>query len=130
MMLKNLQILFLGFLCAFVMAGCSQFNTAPIENIQTDIVGKYNMRQIQRAILAAGKERDWIMNVEKPGVINATLLARDHKAVVQVVFTIKSYNINYVSSQNLNAQNGQINRNYMRWIHNLDKDIQLQLANQ
>ncbi|MFZ2610310.1 MAG: hypothetical protein WAX32_04560, partial [Raoultella planticola] len=33
-----------------------------------------------------------------------------------------------VSSSNMLASGGKIHKNYNRWVHNLDKDIQVNLA--
>jgi hypothetical protein len=54
--------------------------------------------------------------------------ARINSAEVRIPYTATSYSINYESSLNLKASNGKIHKNYNRWVHNLDHDIQLNLA--
>ncbi|NEN67729.1 hypothetical protein G3W52_27560, partial [Escherichia coli] len=72
--------------------------------------------------------RQWIMSDAGPGVIKGKLQNRDHVADIKINYSATSYSIVYVSSINLMAANGKIHRNYNRWVHNLDKDIQVTLA--
>jgi hypothetical protein len=47
--------------------------------------------------------------------------------VVEIPYSAKSYSINYKSSENLDAADGQIHNNYNGWIKNLAKGIDAQL---
>jgi len=69
----------------------------------------------------------WKMNAETPGKVIGTLNVRKHTAVVEIPYSAKSYSINYKSSENLDAADGQIHNNYNGWIKNLAKGIDAQL---
>ncbi len=117
-------------LAAFIliggMAGCAR--TVPIDNIHSVVSAGHSDSQVKNAILKAGMARKWIMSEEAPGVIKARQLSRSHSAEISITYTATSYSINYDSSLNLNASSGKIHRNYNRWVHNLDKEIQLNLS--
>lgn len=108
------------------LAGCAR--TAPIEQIQTTVSAGHTQDQVKNAIIKAGAQREWIMSDAGPGVIKARQQTRDHVAEIKINYSATSYSINYDSSLNLMASGGKIHRNYNRWIHNLDKDIQINLA--
>ena len=114
---------------AVLLTGCAS-RTAPIDNINQSLSQQYSDSQMKSAIIEAGISRQWVMTPAGPGVINGRLAQRGHAAEIRVTYTPQSYNIQYVGSQNLLASGGQIHRNYNRWVHNLDQDIQLRLAAQ
>ena len=108
------------------LAGCAR--TAPIEQIQTTVSAGHTEAQVKKAIIKAGAQREWIMSDAGPGVIKARQQSRDHVAEIKITYSATSYSINYDSSLHLMASGGKIHRNYNRWVHNLDKDIQINLA--
>ena len=108
------------------LAGCAR--TAPIEQIQTTVSAGHTEAQVKKAIIKAGAQREWIMSEAGPRVIKARQQSRDHVAEIKITYSATSYSINYDSSLNLMASGGKIHRNYNRWVHNLDKDIQINLA--
>ncbi|MFK3704260.1 hypothetical protein EDF73_104337 [Raoultella sp. BIGb0138] len=108
------------------LAGCAR--TAPVEQIQTTVSAGHSDAQVKQAILRAGVQRQWIMSETAPGTIAARQQARDHVAEVRINYSATGYSIHYVSSSNLMASDGKIHKNYNRWVHNLDKDIQVNLA--
>lgn len=107
------------------LAGCAR--TAPIDRIHSSVHTKHTQGQVKNAILKAGVQRQWIMSEAGPGVIKARQQTRDHVAEVNITYTATSYDINYDSSLNLQASGGKIHKTYNRWVHNLDKDIQINL---
>ena len=107
------------------LAGCAR--TAPIEQVQNTVSAGHTHAQVRSAILKAGMSRQWAMNDAGPGVIKGRMQARDHTAEIRVTYSATQYSINYDSSINLMASGGKIHKNYNRWVHNLDKDIQLNL---
>lgn len=109
-----------------ILAGCAR--TAPIANIQTSVSSGHTEQQVKSAILKAGAQRQWIMNDAGPGVIKARQQNRDHVAEVRINYSATGYTINYDSSFHLLASGGKIHKNYNRWVHNLDHDIQVSLA--
>ncbi|MRE41174.1 hypothetical protein GIJ60_20410 [Klebsiella quasipneumoniae] len=108
------------------LAGCAR--TAPIDQVNTIVSAGHTAAQVKDAIIKAGAQREWIMSDAGPGVIKGHLQNRDHVADIKINYSATSYSIVYVSSLNLMAANGKIHRNYNRWVHNLDKDIQVTLA--
>lgn len=109
------------------LAGCVS-RTAPIETVQSLVATGHTDAQVRNAILKAGLNRQWIMTDAGPGVIKGRQQARDHVANIIVQYSASSYIIKYDSSTNLMAADGKIHKNYNRWVHNLDKDIQISLA--
>lgn len=124
--MKKVAKLFGMFVILGVLAGCAR--TAPIANIQTTVSAGHTEAQVKSAILKAGIQRQWIMNEVSPGVIRARQQTREFTAEVRINYTANSYSINYENSLNLRASGGKIHKNYNRWIRNLDKDIQVNLA--
>ena len=108
------------------LAGCAR--TAPIEQVNAIVSAGHTEAQVKDAIIKAGAQRQWIMSDAGPGVIKGKLQNRDHVADIKINYSATSYSIVHVSSINLMAANGKIHRNYNRWVHNLDKDIQVTLA--
>ena len=111
---------------ALFLAGCAR--TAPIAQIHTTVSAGHTEAQVKSAILKAGIQREWVMSEPAPGVIKATTQTRDHVATVRISYSATGYSINYESSLNLMASGGKIHRNYNRWVQNLNKDIQVNLA--
>ncbi|KGT94265.1 lipoprotein [Erwinia typographi] len=112
----------------FALAGCAR--TEPVHNINETVSSHYSDEQMKSAIIQAGLSRQWVMKAEAPGVIAGHLSQRGHTVDIRVTYSASRYSINYVSSSNLLAENGQIHRNYNRWVNNLDQDIKLRLASQ
>lgn len=127
-MMKLKQIL-ASVLCVAALAGCAALErTEPVRTPQTIITQHVTTEQVKDAIINAGQGRDWIMSVAGPGVINATQNIRKHSVTVRINYSERNYSINYVSSVNLLASDGEIHRSYNHWVNNLDKDIQKKLA--
>ena len=87
------------------------------------------MDDISKAIVRAGTGLGWQMNPDRPGHLTGRLLLRTHVAVVDIDYTQSVYSIKYRESTNLDAEGGNIHKNYNGWIQNLDKAIKTQLQN-
>ena len=110
------------------LAGCAQ----PVHDVSNAPVvanGTATMEDVSKAIMRAGAALGWQMSPDREGHILGTLALRTHVAVVDIDYDEKAYSINYKSSTNLNYDGTNIHKNYNGWIQNLDKGIQLQLAN-
>lgn len=114
-------------ICSTLLAGCVN-HTAPIHNINEAVITTHTSQQVKKAILLAGAKRGWQMSSPQDGIILGTLTPRDHVANVKIFYSSSEYKIDYVSSTNLDADNGKIHKNYNRWINNLDQDIKAQLS--
>jgi len=111
------------------LSGC---RTAPVLNI-TDapiaIKAKYSESDVKGAITRAGGALGWIVKENGPGKMTGTLVLRKHVAVVAISYSKKSYSIQYKDSTNLDYDGTGIHGNYNGWVQNLDRNIQVQLAN-
>ena len=120
----NKNTFFTLVVAAVLLTGCAR--TAPIHNVNQTLTQRYTDNQMKLAIIEAG--RKWVMTPVSPGVINGRLAQRDFVATIRITYTSQNYRIDYVSSENLKAGQGEIHNNYNRWIANLDQDIQLRLS--
>lgn len=118
------KLLLLAMSLLLMTAACSA-TKAPILNLQNQPAAKtLSMAQMEKAIMIGGSRVNWRMQKVKPGLIEATQMARSHTAVVEIPFTEKNYSIIYKSSVNLKADgDGNIHKTYNRWVRNLDKEI-------
>ncbi|MDE8555452.1 hypothetical protein CRM79_07500 [Pantoea agglomerans] len=122
----NKKTIFTLVIVATLLTGCAR--TAPIHNVNQSLSQRYSDNQMKMAIIEAGIGRKWVMTPVSPGVINGRLAQRDFVANIRISYTSQNYRIDYVSSENLKAGQGEIHNNYNRWIANLDQDIQLRLS--
>jgi len=116
-------------LSAVLLGGC---RTAPVYNVTEAALpsGKqHSMKDVEAAILRAGDKLGWTMRAVKPGEVQGTLALRTHVAVVSIPYSQKGYSIVYKSSENLNYDGTQIHSNYNGWIQNLERRINVELAN-
>ncbi|MGF1748700.1 hypothetical protein [Vibrio cionasavignyae] len=116
-----------AFVMTLVLVGCGRVQ--PVLNFENEPVAHdLTAEQVKSAIIAAATAREWVISEPKPGVLKATILVRTHEAEAEIPYTNKYYSITYVSSKNLKAADGEIHRNYNRWINNLNTDIRKQLT--
>ena len=111
------------------ISGCPR--TAPINNPHAVISVSKNLTQAQvrEAIYAACPQRGWEARDISSNTIEAKVVVRGkHTAVVEIVYSSKDYTIRYKSSDNLRAEGGSIHSNYNKWVDNLRRDIDTELA--
>ena len=84
--------------------------------------------QVRAAIITAGTSLGWSIKEAGPGRLEGTLHLRDHTAVVDIPYSTSRYSITYKSSENLQAANGNIHKNYNGWIQNLDRAIRTEIS--
>ncbi|HQQ63335.1 MAG TPA: hypothetical protein PLF22_07155 [Pseudomonadales bacterium] len=116
-------------LLAVVVVGCS--TQKPLQNItNSPIPAALTLKQVEKAIVAAGVIKGWQMKVVQPGVIEGSLTLRVHTARIRINYTNSVYNITYVDSTALDysAEKNLIHRNYNNWITGLDRQIQAELG--
>ena len=126
-MLRRSIVLFLG-MSLMILAGC---RSAPIQNVVAAPVVTSKpptMESVQNAIVLAGTGLGWRMEPKDTGTITGVLDLRTHRAVVEVTYDTKAYNIKYKDSSNLDYNGTSIHKNYNGWVENLDKAIRSQLA--
>jgi hypothetical protein len=115
---------------ALAVAGCTtaaiyNVDNAPI-TVQPDKT--VTMNDVQMAIMRAGGALGWQITPDNPGHLTGRLALRTHVAVVDIRHDTKSYSIKYRDSTNLQAEGGNIHKNYNGWIQNLEKGIRTQLS--
>ncbi|CNB30483.1 hypothetical protein [Yersinia intermedia] len=123
--MKLLKTLLVGLVSIVFITGCA--GTTPIQNVSQTVIGNHTTTEVQKAILAGGINRGWVMIPAAEGVINGKLINRDHTVEIQINYNANNYQIKYIGSTNMDAKNGKIHSKYNRWIANLNKDIQIQL---
>lgn len=106
---------------------------APIRDVQSAPIPANpaaTLENIEKAITRAGLTLGWQIAPKAPGQIEGVLLLRKHKAVVDITYDTKFYNIKYKDSVNLDyrAEDKTIHSNYNGWIQNLDKGIRAQVT--
>ncbi|CNI06299.1 putative lipoprotein [Yersinia frederiksenii] len=124
--MKILKVLLVGLVSIAFITGCA--GTTPIQDVNQTVMGSHTASEVQRAILAGGISRGWIMVPASEGVINGKLINRDHIVEITINYSANNYQIKYVGSTNMDAKNGKIHSKYNRWIANLNKDIQTKLV--
>ena len=86
---------------------------------------------VAKAITLGVAQRGWIVSKQEPGYMEATLNIRAHMAKVGITYDVKSIQIKYLDSSNLDyevkSDGRHIHRNYPKWINNMVRDISMQL---
>jgi|SRR5687767_1660913 len=110
-----------------VLAGC---RTAPIMNVvDAPVPAARSAQQVEQAIISAGNSLGWRMQQQAPGRIEGTLVLRDHRAVVTIDYSPRTYSIRHKeTSGSLNYDGSSIHKNYNGWIENLDRAIRNRLT--
>ena len=115
------------FVALFLLMACNHL--APVNNAAESISPPAaSADAVQKAILKAGAAQNWQMKVVAPGKIEGTLFIRVHKAVVDITYDAKSFNIKYKDSSQLQYDGTNIHRNYNQWIDDLIKQIRINLV--
>ncbi|CAA6818589.1 MAG: Putative lipoprotein [uncultured Sulfurovum sp.] len=104
--------------------------TSPIYNVQeSKIEGQKSADNVYKIIKEAGKSLGWKITQTQPGIAEGKLHLRTHLAVIKITYTNRAYNIDYVSSSNLDydPESKEIHSNYNGWVQNLEKAIDIRL---
>lgn len=108
---------------ALLLGGCT---SKPVYNAKETLpVGAgYTESRMNSAIVTSLNERKWVVQSARPGMIKAAITVRGrHHAEIDIPYTATGFEINYRSSNGLNYKDGEIHRNYNRWIDRLRSDI-------
>jgi hypothetical protein len=117
-------------LIALAVAGCGR--TATLYQPPRVAFFPMDTTAVEHAIITGMVKRRWVASREGPGSILGTLHLRDHTVVVRITYTNDSYQIAYVSSENMKYSRKAdgteiIHKNYNSWIDNLTRDIDAEL---
>ncbi|KNX76020.1 MULTISPECIES: hypothetical protein [Pseudomonas] len=105
------------------LAGCT---SKPVLNPAEQLTAghNYSQAQVQQAILKAVAERGWTARNVGASVIQADITVRNtFFAAVDIHYSPSQFRIAYRDSRELGYKDGQIHRNYNRWVYNLDRSI-------
>lgn len=105
---------------------------APVYNVVSSPIpqnSEATMANIQKAILRAGLTLGWQVAAKEPGKLEAVLILRTHRAVVDITHDTKTFSITYKDSTNISydAERKTVHSNYNGWIQNLEKGIRIQV---
>ena len=117
-------------LFVLILTGCGGAAIYNIDNSNT-IASKTSMKQVETAIKKGALRKNWSVKKEKEGLLTATVNVRGrHIAVVSISYNTKGYKIDYKDSQGLDydASANTIHKNYNKWISNLERNINYELA--
>ena len=89
------------------------------------------VKDVAKAIKAGIVRRGWAVTKDENGQIDAVLNVRTHTAKVAIPYSAREVSIKYVDSNNLDFQEKKgvkyIHGNYMKWVRNMQSDIQREL---
>jgi len=126
---KLLKVIILSAV-AILLTACAPTPIRDIANAPINVSrANYDLSDVTSAIKSAGIGLGWQMKEETPGHIVGSLYLRSYVAVVDIIYTLDDYSINYKDSTNLryDAASNAIHSSYNRWIRNLAKQIDLRL---
>lgn len=99
-----------------------------IKDIDRVFSQKANISIVENSIIEAGNSLGWNMKLQKQGLILGRIVLRSHTATIKIDYTKDSYNISYITSENLDyTKDYTIHRNYNGWITNLSNSIDSRL---
>ena len=108
-----------------VIIGLSACSSKPID-LPSAIVNStpaMTTEQMRKAIISSLIQKEWKVQQDTPGLIQASINVRDrHFAEIDIKYSATEFLIQYRNSRGLDYKNGNIHRNYNRWVNNL-KDL-------
>ncbi|GIU47053.1 lipoprotein [Shewanella sairae] len=122
--MKSIKILLL-LLGSLALSACT---STPLVNLNNEPIATDSAQSIEQAIIQGCKAKGWVPIKAEGNSIDAYITVRSHKAHVRITFDDNFYNINYVDSTNLDYNDGNIHRNYNKWVYKLSASIQRQLG--
>ncbi|WP_341894769.1 hypothetical protein [Ferrovibrio terrae] len=117
------------FAVMLVVGGCHRVQ--PIYKVEDHPVPaaaqKADLVTLETAIYEAASSTGWLVEKVNPGLMRATQKWREHAATVDIVYSQKSYSINYAGSANLKADQDFIHRRYNSLVVKLEQEIERRL---
>lgn len=126
--MKTLRILFLTAGLSTLLAACTSHQLMNVYDrpVPDRYDGKAQSAEtVAKAIQTGCIDKGWVCREVEPGVIDASLSVRKHRASAVINYSAERYSIVYKDSYLLdyNGKRNTIHRNYNRWINNLDHAI-------
>lgn len=128
-MIKNsIRTFLLAVIASVLLTACTSH---PLMNIQDKSVpnrldgSAQTTETVKKGIIAGCVDKGWTCREVSPGLIEASINVRKHRAVADITYDSDSYSIAYKDSELLDydSKHNTIHRNYNRWINNLDSAI-------
>lgn len=123
--MNRIKLLLVAFFTVAVLAGCS--GNIAARDVHQNIDGNFTMKQVETAIINAGRSRGWNMTKKRNGLITGKIVTRGNSAEIRIPYSISQYSIEYVGSQNLTEDTPRVPSNYNRWSIKLKQSIQNEL---
>jgi hypothetical protein len=115
--------LFAIVILALGTAACQQPDVYNVEQASFSAPASASLDDVQRAILSAGTDKGWVMQVVAPGPIVATRKERSHRAAVDIVFTARTYSNTCKVSTDLDDDGHTIHGADNEWVRSLRREI-------
>lgn len=117
---------------SLLAAACSTQH--PIYNIAQSPIpalrdgSRPSMQDVNKAITEAAIYKRWrVENLDEDTVRASITVRARHHATIDIDYSQTGYSITLVKSEGLDQRGGRIHRNYNKWVHLLDQQIQSRL---
>jgi len=108
------------------VAGCSN-HFIPIAGVQNQplpvVAQTLTLDELTRRVTAGATRLGWEIAPLGPNVLRATYTKQNHVVTVRISYTQTTYNIDFVSSVNMEQDNGKIHYKYGEWLAALNAAI-------
>ena len=118
-------------LCLMLVLGCA---TTKVLELNSMTVPKsydgttFTQKEVGKIIKQSLSERGWAITKASSGLIDASIVVRTrYHAKIKIKFNASTYSINYVDSEGLDYDEGNINRGYNHWVECLNRSIRKNL---
>jgi hypothetical protein len=110
----------------FVLGGCGN-HIIPITNVRGQALPasaqQLPLPEVTRRISDAATRLHWQVAQEDPAQLRAIYTKDDHIVTVRITYSQTTYNIEFVSSINMDQDNGRIHHKYGDWLAALSAAI-------
>lgn len=124
-----LFLVLLGLVMSGITLSSGEASATQVLNYEDQpITASLTAAEVKKSIIKAGARRGWTVKETGPGELTAMIHVRTHTATITITYTANSYSIMYKDSTNLKYKDGDIHRNYNKWVTFLKSDIDLELS--
>jgi hypothetical protein len=109
-----------------VLANCSN-HFIPIANVHDQplpaVAQTLTLDELTRRVTAAATRLSWEIAPLGPNLLRATYIKKTHVVTVRISYTPTTFSIDFVSSINMDQDNGKISHKYGEWLEHLSAEI-------
>lgn len=106
-----------------VLCGCGN-RTVPITNFDNQpwpvAAQRLTFGELTQRVERSASTAGWKLSEIAPGQLQAVLTEHRHIITVRITFNESAYSIDFVSSVNMDQENGKIHRKYVEWVELLE----------